>query len=325
MPAGDASDSPLETATAVAGARATEAFKLLGNETRLAILLALWTEYEPFTTETAIAFSELRERVGNPDSGQFNYHLGKLTDHFVLHTEHGYELSQAGFHVVSAVLAGIGATEVTLEPVAVDAECPLCDASVEVSFEQELVAARCTKCEGIWEDETDSSGLLFRFSLPPTALEDRTPGEIFGATLTYNFHRLASFRRGVCPRCAGTVDRTVDVCEDHDHGASPCSVCRRRHLSEVMTVCTRCKASIRDPAVMAALIHPAVTAFYHDHGVIHQFDSWEAFTRGQTLRETLVSTDPLRVRITIPCGGDELQVMLDEDANLNTVADSDPS
>jgi len=42
-------ESPLEAAADFTGSHAVDAFKLLGNETRLAILLALWEAYDPTT------------------------------------------------------------------------------------------------------------------------------------------------------------------------------------------------------------------------------------------------------------------------------------
>ncbi|MEF8791004.1 MAG: ArsR family transcriptional regulator, partial [Haloarculaceae archaeon] len=88
MVGSDPSGSPLQSVSA--GARATEAFELLGNETRLAILVALWEQYEPFGRDGAVRFSELRARVGTADSGRFNYHLDRLDDHFVESTDDGY-------------------------------------------------------------------------------------------------------------------------------------------------------------------------------------------------------------------------------------------
>jgi hypothetical protein len=58
----------------------------------LSILLGLWEAFEPFTEENAVSFSELRDRVGTRDSGQFNYHLDQLTGHFIRATDSGYEL-----------------------------------------------------------------------------------------------------------------------------------------------------------------------------------------------------------------------------------------
>ena len=58
-----------------------EAFSVVGNETRLAILEALWA-----APERPVTFSELRSRVGMADSAQCNYHLYRLTGQFVAKT-----------------------------------------------------------------------------------------------------------------------------------------------------------------------------------------------------------------------------------------------
>lgn len=113
-------DSPLEAAAGVAGPRAIEAFSLLGNETWLSILLALWEVHEPFAEDNAVPFSELRDRVGMHDSGQFHYHLDKPAGHFVEKTDDGYELRHAGRQLVGTVIAGTGIEEPTLEPTELD-------------------------------------------------------------------------------------------------------------------------------------------------------------------------------------------------------------
>ena len=58
-----------------------DAFELLGNETRVRILQTLGTADEP------VPFSELHDRVGLRDSGQFNYHLDRLVGHFLQKTD----------------------------------------------------------------------------------------------------------------------------------------------------------------------------------------------------------------------------------------------
>lgn len=55
-----------------------DAFQLLANETRIEILLALWTR--PTWEAT---FTELKNAVGMRDSGQFQYHLNKLAGTFI--------------------------------------------------------------------------------------------------------------------------------------------------------------------------------------------------------------------------------------------------
>lgn len=74
----------------------TDALDVLCNEIRMSILREL------AEAEGALAFSELRERVGIRDSGKFNYHLTKLCSYFVRETQGGYELGHAGTRVIAA-------------------------------------------------------------------------------------------------------------------------------------------------------------------------------------------------------------------------------
>lgn len=55
-------DSPLDDLTA--GGLAIDAFELLANETRLAILVTLWESYRPFTEDTTVPFSECVNALG---------------------------------------------------------------------------------------------------------------------------------------------------------------------------------------------------------------------------------------------------------------------
>lgn len=70
-----------------------------------------------------VSFSELRDRVGVSDSGQFNYHLGKLDGHFVEAAEKGYQLRQPGRWVVGALLTGAVTHDPTVDRATVDFDC----------------------------------------------------------------------------------------------------------------------------------------------------------------------------------------------------------
>ena len=86
-----------------------ESFALLGNETRVRILVAL------ADADDALHFSTLHDRVDLRDSEQFNYHLDRLVGHFVDRTDDGYELRQAGSRVVEAILSGAVTEDPVLE------------------------------------------------------------------------------------------------------------------------------------------------------------------------------------------------------------------
>ncbi|NIS30781.1 MAG: helix-turn-helix domain-containing protein, partial [Actinobacteria bacterium] len=155
----------------------TEAFAVLGNETRMEILRTLWSADEP------LSFSELRDLVGMSDSGQFNYHLDQVEGHFVRTTDDGYELRNAGEQVIRAVLAGAiaGAItgSVTFEPTVLDAQCPYCGGPTEAWYEDETFTARCKRCSGILEDEAYPRGTFMHYSIPPAGVLDRTPDAVY--------------------------------------------------------------------------------------------------------------------------------------------------
>lgn len=294
-----------------------EAFALVGNETRMAILRTLWEAYDPYASDNSVPFSEIYYRVEIEDTGNFNYHLGKLTDHFVRQTDDGYVLTQLGFYVVRGVIAGTVGERPSVGPARIDADCPLCAGSVEVVYRDLTMQAHCTQCSGIWDRDDDSRGHLFLWDLPPAVVVDRTPEEAFHATVAYISNRVASFRNGVCPRCSGRVEGTIDVCDEHDPGAGEvCPRCDRHHLSEITDVCTQCKSFVRGPVTVAILDRPTVTAFYHEHGIDNRFETWQAFKRAQTVSEELVGRDPPRIRVTIPAEEDELRLTLTEELEI---------
>jgi hypothetical protein len=106
-----------------------EAFALLGNETRLAILRTLAAAGGP------LSFTDLRNRVGIRQGGQFNYHFDKVVGHFVDKREDGYVLRQTGKRVVEAVLSGTLTEPPVLGPTVVEGwPCPYCGAPCEVRY-----------------------------------------------------------------------------------------------------------------------------------------------------------------------------------------------
>ena len=112
-----------------------EAFWLLGDKTRVAILQAVWD------TPTDLAtFSEIRNSVGNPDSGQFNYHLNKLKGHYLIQEEDGYRLTQAGRELIRAVLAGTITTQPETTPTRINAICTECGGELVGLYDEYCVA-----------------------------------------------------------------------------------------------------------------------------------------------------------------------------------------
>lgn len=326
------SDSQLEAAAGAAGPETVEAFELLSDETRLAILVALWEAYEPHAGDNSVSFSALYERVDAPDTGNFNYHLGRLTGHFVAETDEGYELRNAGLALVQTVIAGSGLGDRELPPTPIDRTCHRCGAQVEVSYDDERLYNRCPACAGnIGPDSAEDApaGTVMAQDLDPAGLVDRTPGEVFVAGSIEFIQHAGLFSRGVCPQCSGAVEGSMQVCDDHD--APPgelCGQCGTRDEVRVRYYCTVCKHGLSFPVEGAVHDHPAVVAHRHEHGVPQTFDLDDPADCGRmwdhlmSYGHTVTSTDPLRVRVTVPGDDESLELMVDESIDVVEVTRS---
>ncbi|MFW6152839.1 MAG: winged helix-turn-helix domain-containing protein, partial [Halobacteriota archaeon] len=112
----DASLRPLE---GTIGSDPVETFGVLANEKRMAILLALWDGHDPLGDDEGLTFTELRERVGLVQGGEFNYHLSRLVDRLVDRTDGGYVLRPIARRILELVIAGTP-TSTVLDPVPID-------------------------------------------------------------------------------------------------------------------------------------------------------------------------------------------------------------
>jgi DNA-binding transcriptional ArsR family regulator len=322
----NSTDSPLEAAAGAAGPRATEAFAILGNETRLAILLALWEAYEPWAAGTAVPFSELRRRVGMRDGSQFNYHLKQLVGHFVRKTDDGYELRRAGHQLVRTVIAGAGLEDAEFEPTEINRDCHLCGAPTAITYDDEWLFWICTECDGLFGNrDGHPEGCLAGAALDPAGFTDRRPEELLNAAWAGG--ELRSALEGVCDACSGPMDGSLHVCEDHASDGV-CPTCERRDAVIARFRCAVCKQHHAMVPWWLVIHHPAVVAFYYDRGVPLQYEGDVSFQPRQELHlrphhdQELVAADPPRVRVTIRHEGDELQLTLDEDLDVITVDES---
>ena len=296
------------------------AFALLGNETRVGILQTLWDAFESGKGNNAVPYSEIFDQVDYDDSGNFSYHLEKLTGPFVRSTDEGYELKQTGINVVRAVVTGTVIDDPEFGPTRVDVGCPLCDAPVEVAYADELITAHCTSCPGTrhWGDKP---GFLFAGLVPPASVDRRSVEDAFQAAIVYTNYQLAALHDGACPHCSSPVETTVDICADHQPTEGTlCPNCDWAHMAEVWMVCSTCKRSAFPPVRVVILNDPNVTAFYHDHGLNYRFASWETVVRSTEVEEELLSKEPLRMRFTVPAGDDELRLTVDGEANVTDVS-----
>jgi hypothetical protein len=311
--------SALASAAGAAGPAATEAFDLLANETRLAVLLALWEEYDPHGGDGPVPFSRIFDRVDYDDPGNLRYHLEKLEGLFVRQQADrgGYELRATGLELVKTVIAGAGVEDATLEPTAIDEACPLCGAPTTVSYRDGLVVRACTDCEGPTPEVSLAEGFLSATPFPPAGLDDRDPEALRVASWVATRRQVQSLFDGLCPDCSGTVDGWLECCPAHD-GEGTCEECGRRFGAWARFECRVCKNhSVASPKGLA-LFHPAVVAFYEAHDVSTRVraDDFEGAKRVFDLVDghamELVSDDPPRVAVTADLDGDEVRLTFDE-------------
>lgn len=270
------------------------AFWLLSDETRIAILRALWD-----ASNDPLSFTELRERVGNPDSGQFNYHLGKLREHFVSKGEDGYTLTQAGREVVRAVLAGSLTDQPHVEAAPIDGHCPECGASLVVRYD-EYGIVDCSECGDtvMWNE------------FPPAALAGRQPAEVAEAFDKWTRNRFHLAMEGICPNCA--CEMVVEPLEDTGEG----------RLSTDHR-CRNCKYEARVPLFGHVIRHPAVVSFFYERDVdVATLPYWKLRTLARDFDETVLTDEPWAVSVTVTAGDGQLRLTLDEQLEVTAVEQS---
>lgn len=323
----DTDDRPSpEAETDIPGSQAAEAFALLGNETRLAILLALWEEYDPHANDNAVPFSRIFDRVDRDDRGNVSYHLTKLDGQFVQQrTERGgYELRETGLKLVRAVIAGAGVQEVELEPTEIDQACPFCGATTAVSYRDGVVVHACTECDGVGPAQADTEGFLSAVSFDPAGLSERTPAEVRTASAVAALREVRSLFDGLCPACSGPVESWLECCPDHNPTGG-CDRCGMQFAVWARFKCRICKNHSTTSPKSLAVFHPAVVSFYDDHGVSTriQADDFERLQRVFDLLDDhemeLCSRNPPRVAVKAVCNGDEVRLTFDESASVADV------
>lgn len=294
------------------GLAPAEAFGVLQSEVRLAILRALWA-----APDEPVPYAALERRTA-AETDNFHYHLEQLVGHFVRRTDAGYELRYAGEAVVRAVVAGWITDDVSLAPLVIDDHCPYCESAIEIRYLDEQLTARCTGCGGVVRGEELPPGTIMHYGFPPSGVSGRSPEELLEAGHVLYDAKVTPMLNGVCPECAAAVDHAFVVCEDHDPGADGlCPACDARFAVWTAAECQRCGYTRQFAPWFQLLSEPAVIAFYHEHS---DFDrtipfsklTWENAPYIRSITQSVLSTDPLRVRVDMPLEAAELRVTMDE-------------
>ncbi|WP_267643939.1 winged helix-turn-helix domain-containing protein [Haloarchaeobius amylolyticus] len=262
-----------------------EAFALVGHEMRFAILRALWD-----AGEESLSFSELRTAVGNPDAGNFNYHLRKLLGPFVQKLESedgGYELTVAAGYVMGAIESGGYHRSESVGPVRVDATCPECEGVVEAQYEDDKGRVACVDCDH----------RMFNAPMPPGAV---APTDADGLAELFNRWIRAVVRRvsaHICPVCAGRVNGRLVLDDENPVGEFRCEQCDRTVTA----------------GIAAWLIeHPALVQFSMNHEVDpRKAPLWSTHWQ-QAVETVVVETEPPLAVVSITIDGDTLEIVVDD-------------
>lgn len=324
-------NSPLETVAERTSGLTAEPFEILGNDTRLAILLALWEAIEPGFPPPdnelhTLSFSELQERVGMRDSGQFNYHLNRLVGPYVDQQGEGYVLTNTAEQILRRIFAGTFADYESFEGKPSEVECHHCGGSSVLDYDDGVLMLRCTNCEGVFRGFEEPPGTLAISERPPAGLVDRSPQEFFQYGNAWDRHRFEAAANGVCPDCSGLVSTRIHRCQNHDISAeSVCDTCGWLDEFQAVMVCSVCKSTYRTPAKDLIFLHLPVKVFFYERGLDPEriWDSWddpdvlaEAIKQVKVLNE-----DPLELSVSVELDGDQLNVRLDNEGQLVDISE----
>lgn len=322
----DSTDLPIAAMAGAAGPHAAEAFALLADETRLAILLALWEAYDPKNDDNTLPFSEIFDRVEYDSPGNLRYHLEKLEGQFVRQRAEGegYEIRTTGLQFVRAIIAGSGVDDVTLEPTEIAQRCPFCDATTTISYRDGVVIHACTECPGAASTD-DTKGTLSVVPFDPAGLQERSPEEIWTVSVVAALRGARSMFERLCPACSGSVDgwfeRTAEEGRSTDREDRQTTAPVRAHFQ-----CRVCRNHKIEPPRGLALLHPAVVSFYSEHGISTHLraDDSRTVKRFYGLLDghevEAVSDDPLRIAVTARCADEAITVTFDETVRVVDVS-----
>lgn len=267
-----------------------DAFSLLGNETRIDIIQALWR-----AENDRVSFSELRDHAAVADSGQFNYHLGKLLGTFVQRDESGYGLTYAGRRIIGAILDGTYTKRAEIDPFEIGPSCSGCESELQASYENDQFIVRCPNCEQT----------VLRFAFPPGVLDGR-PREAFAEAASRWIRAQLSFTvNGVCPNCAGDITHSITADPEHHNGKVGLEY-----------DCQRCNHHATATVGLHLSYHPAVIALYDDHDTDLNGEFLQSYVSNDDQSTTVRSENPLRISVTISIGDDELELVVDEALNV---------
>lgn len=301
---------------------ASDAFGALANEVRTEIVETM--ARRETEGRAPVRFSELFEGSEVETTAGFSYHLDALVGPYLRKVEGaeesadgrhgaGYELTHAGRAVARALAAGTYAPQPD-RSVPIGEPCPRCG-ETELAGEARdgVLAISCGACDRA----------VLSLTVPAGLAESEAVPEAFDR---HHRHRLAAFADGCCPECGGRVERKVVPAGDaRNESATRAGAEDPTDPDRVQATfsCGQCGHGLRSPVTLAVMDHPAVVTFYHDHG--RTPGNRPIWNVGNEWAESVLSTDPLCVRVVADLAGDTLALYADRDLEIREVQRTDRS
>lgn len=299
-------DSRASTGEATQVNSLDEVFSILGDETRIEILLELAAVASDQGIGEGLGFAALRERVGVTDSGRFNYHLGRLTGQFVTKREDSYIARWPALMLVAAIRAGqYEDTDLTTERATTEFTCHLCDRALEVRFESGTLGTGVLM-------SCPEHGEMDGYWFPPGVRSGRSVREAMRVAYTRLLENVRLARRGICMECWGRVS-TDYVLDKPDTEGDP----QLEDQIFVQFACERCWNQLGVPVRTYVGTYPVVAAAFRERGY-RPLDATDAMTgeRGITCEDRLVREEPTGVSVRIGFDDETLVLTLDEGCSV---------
>lgn len=281
-----------------------DAIGALGSRTRLEILLALaGAQRERQEQWLRMSFTELYDAVGVSSTSQFSYHLDRLVGPFLAETGDGYRLTYAGDKIVRTILAGLYENTRSFDDTDVDGICVFCGTdSLVATVAEEQFVVRCASCDT----------RLLTDLLPESQTRHRSTSEIVDSVGVRIWGSFTLIRNGVCPECYGLIDTDVEA---HRHDD--------RTLYTLESTCRECWITLHVPIEAVAVLHPAVTGFFWEHGIsVLERPLWEFFEHiaSKTVTTTVETVDPLAATFEIELDGESRRFEVDGELTVTPVS-----
>lgn len=297
-----------------------ELLKLLANDTRMQILQVLWANFSfdryVVREQQSTPFSELLRGTDIEDSGNLNYHLGKLTETVLTKRDDGYVLTPLGYNVMRSITTYASFDYRTVDPTELEEPCPFCGGTLLAAYERELVHTYCRNCEGL------ADGDINYVNLPAIDVNRRDLEGILDAATMELMTRVRSVTYGFCGQCHGRVKSTVTLCDSHESNSGRvCESCENRFGGRIEFSCHHCGAGGSGPLIEYAIVSPRIEAF---------FESQNRGPRGvgpfryrltclEAASESL-EVDPVTITYTFSTETETEQIQLAEDGGKLTAA-----